>query len=67
MGKRTDGNSENFNKELENVKRNELGLKNTIAEVKSTLERRIADYVLSEEHTSDLEIFQIWLEIIQPE
>ena len=31
-------NSENFNKELENIKRNELGLKNTIAEVKSTLE-----------------------------
>ena len=33
-----DEHSENFNKELENIKRNELGLKNTIAEVKSILE-----------------------------
>ena len=33
-----DEHSENFNKELENIKKDQLGLKNTINKMKNTLE-----------------------------
>lgn len=36
LGKRTDEYSENFNTELENIKKNQLELKNTINEKKNT-------------------------------
>lgn len=38
LGKRIDEHRENFNKELGNIKRNQSELKNTIPQMKSTLE-----------------------------
>ena len=34
LGKRTDEHSENFNKELENIKKKQSEMKNTITEIK---------------------------------
>ena len=38
MGRRKDRYSENFNKELENIKKNQLEMKNIILEMKNSLE-----------------------------
>ena len=38
LGKRVDEHSENSNRELENIKKNQSELKNTIAEMKNILE-----------------------------
>ena len=50
MGEQT----EKFNKELENIKENRRDLKNTITEVKNTLEG-INRFNNTEEHSSDRE------------
>ena len=41
LGKRTDEHSQNFNKELENIKKNQSELKNTITEMKKTHQKEI--------------------------
>ena len=50
-----DEHGENFNKELENIKKDQLGLKNTINKMKNTLEginRKLGD---TKEFICDLE------------
>ena len=48
-------NTENFNKELENITKNQWKLKNTITEMKSILEGINTRPGYTEEHVSDLE------------
>ena len=55
LGKRIDEHSESFNKELENIRKNQLELENKITEMKTILEginSRLGD---TEEGISDLE------------
>ena len=62
LGKRIDEHSENFNKELVNIIKNYPELKNTKAEIKTTLDKSRLD---TEEHLSDLE--DLIMEITQSE
>ena len=55
LGKRIDEYSENFNKELENVKKNQSQLKNAITEIKITLKRIKSRLDDREECTSNVE------------
>ena len=41
LGRRMDEDSENFNIELENIKKNQLDLKNTIPEIKKICQREL--------------------------
>ena len=55
LERRLDEHSDNFNKELENIKKNQSELRNKIIEMKSALEginSRVGD---TEEHISDFE------------
>ena len=54
LGKRLE-HSENFNKELENIKKNQWKLENTITEMKNTLERINRRLNGKEKCISDLE------------
>ena len=54
LGKRTNEHSENFNKELECIRKTQSEMKNSIAAIKNTrkeLNSRLSD---TEEHISDL-------------
>ena len=64
VGRRMDKLSENFNKEIEYRKKNQSELKNTITDMKNTLER-INSRVEDAEDISDLEDRE--LEIIKLE
>ena len=55
LGKRIDGHSENFNEELENIKKNQSDLKNTITETENTLEGINSILDDTEEYISVLE------------
>ena len=46
---------ETFNKDLEELKRNQAMMKNTINEIKNTLEGINSRIIQAEEHVSDLE------------
>lgn len=50
-----DEHGENFNKELENIKKDQLGLKNTINKMKNTLEGINSRSKYAEDQSSDLE------------
>lgn len=54
LGKRTDGHCETFNKELENIKKNQEELKDTITEMKNTPKGNNSSLHDTEEHISDL-------------
>ena len=53
LGRRMEEHSENFNKELENIRKNQSELKNTILE--NTIEEINSRLVDTVEHISDLE------------
>ena len=55
LEKRMEDFSETFNKEVENIKKNQSELKNTITDIKHTLERINSRLEDGKEHISDLE------------
>ena len=55
LGNRTDKMQETLNKDLDEIKRNQATMKNTINEIKNTLEGTNSRITEGEEQVSDLE------------
>ena len=56
LGKTIDVIREHFSKELENIKKTQSEMNNSIAEIKDTLEGMNSRQSNTEEHISDLEV-----------
>ena len=56
LGKTFDVIREHFSKELENIKKTQSEMNNSIAEIKDTLEGMNSRQSNTEEHVSDLEV-----------